>query len=251
MPQHPGGSFAYTVCPRDTLRLIAQRFHTTIYSIATMNPEIYLNPIYVGQVIYLTPEKEYRPISNFKSMDENIKTMEKLKEEFRSLWEQHVEWTRFVIASIVFGLPNLEAVTNRLLKNPKDFENMFLPYYGSEKSSKLTELLTNHLAIAAQLVKAAKAGNRDLTSKTEKNWYSNADEIAAFLGSINPYWPVDDWKSMLYKHLALTTDEAVNMLNKKYPEDVSTYDEIEKEALAMADMMENGVIRQFPNKFTN
>ncbi|MDD4439053.1 MAG: LysM peptidoglycan-binding domain-containing protein, partial [Tissierellia bacterium] len=32
---------------------------------------------------------------------------------------------------------------------------------------------------------------------------------------------------------------------------ISIYDEIEKQALAMADMMSNGIIRQFPNKFLN
>lgn len=83
------GSIMYTVKRGDTLRLIAQRFHTTIYAIATMNPEVYFNPVYVGQIIYLKPEKGYSPLSNFKFMSENIKTMEELKEEFRSLRENH------------------------------------------------------------------------------------------------------------------------------------------------------------------
>lgn len=251
MLQDSEGSIMYTVKQGDTLRLIAQHFYTTIYAITTMNPEVYLNPIYIGQVIYLKPGKSFSPLSNFKSMSENVKTMEEFKEEFRLLWEQHVEWTRFVITSIVFGLPNLDAVTKRLLKNPIDLEKMFIPYYGNETASKFAGLMTSHLAIAAQLVKAAKAGNKDLASKTERDWYDNADEIASFLGSINPYWSEDEWKRMLYKHLALTKDEAVNMLNKKYPEDISIYDEIEKQALAMADMMSNGIIRQFPNKFLN
>ncbi len=251
MLQNPEGLIMYTVKQGDTLRLIAQRFHTTIYAITAMNPEVHLNPIYIGQIIYLKPGRSYSPLSNFKSMSVNVKTMEELKEEFRLLWEQHVEWTRFVITSIVFGLQNLEAVAKRLLKNPIDLENLFVPYYGNEKASKLAGLMTSHLNIAAQLVNAAKAGNQDLASKTERDWYDNADEIANFLGSINPYWSEDEWKRMLYKHLALTKDEAVNMLNKKYSEDISVYDEIEKQALAMADLMSNGIIRQFPNKFLN
>lgn len=249
MPKRPVGSISYTINHGDTLRLIAQRFHTTIYEIATMNPDIYLKPIYVGQIIYLNPKDGYSTFANLNTMTEN-NSKEELKEDLRSLWEQHVEWTRFVITSIVFGLSNLDPVTNRLLRNPIDLENILLPYYGNEVSSRFADLMKNHLVIAAQLVKAAKAGNKDAASKAEKNWYINADEIAAFLGSINPYWSEEDWKRMLYEHLSLTKSEAVNMLNKKYTEDISTYNEIERQALAMADMMTNGIIRQFPNRFS-
>ena len=186
MPQRPVGSIPYTVNYGDSLRLIAQRFHTTTYEIATMNPDIYINPIYVGQIIYLKSKDGYSSFANINSMLENNNSKEELKEDLRLLWEQHVEWTRFVITSIVFGLPNLDPVTNRLLRNPIDLENILLPYYGNEVSSKLADLMKNHLAIAAQLVKVAKVGNKDAASKAEKNWYINADKIAAFLGSINP-----------------------------------------------------------------
>lgn len=43
--------------------------------------------------------------------------------------------------------------------------------------------------------------------------------------------------------------EAVNMLTRDYAAGIATYDEIEKQALKMADVMAAGIIRQFPNKF--
>ena len=46
----------------------------------------------------------------------------------------------------------------------------------------------------------------------EKNWYSNADEIAAFLSAANPNWPKADLKTMLDNHLNLTLSEAVATL---------------------------------------
>lgn len=110
-------------------------------------------------------------------------------------------------------------------------------------------MLTSHLVTAAQLVKAAKAGDNTAAANAEKSWYANADEIAAFLASINPYWSERDWREMLHTHLALTKSEAVDMLNKKYGDSVSTYDQIEIEALQMADMMKTGIIKQFPNLF--
>lgn len=78
---------------------------------------------------------------------------------FRLLWEQHVYWTRLVIQGIVFNLPDLEETTKRFLRNPADFARVFCRFYGKEIASEFERLLTDHLVIAAELVKAAKAGN--------------------------------------------------------------------------------------------
>lgn len=54
---------------------------------------------------------------------------------------------------------------------------------------------------------------------------------------------------MLHEHLALTKSEAVDMLTKNYSEGISIFDEIEKQALKMADVMTYSIVKQFPNKF--
>lgn len=172
-----------------------------------------------------------------------------LMNHIRMLWEQHVMWTRLVILSIVFDLPDVDLVTSRLLRNPIDFENVLKIYYGETGAARFAELFKSHLVIAAQLVKAAKAGDNQAATDAEKKWYANADEIAAFLGRINPYWSQADWRKMLYEHLALTKTEAVDMLNKDYSASIATYDKIERQALAMADMMAAGIIMQFSDAF--
>lgn len=55
---------------------------------------------------------------------------------------------------------------------------------------------------------------------------------------------------MLYDHLKLVKAEAVAILNKNYAESIKIYDEIEKQALEMADVMAEGIIKQFHYKFT-
>ncbi|HHZ13670.1 MAG TPA: acetylglutamate kinase [Clostridiales bacterium] len=172
-----------------------------------------------------------------------------LSNHLRLLWEQHVVWTRLTIISIVFSLPDVDLVTNRLLRNPKDFEALLRPLYGDRVASWFADLFTSHLVIAAELVNAAKAGDTRAAAEAEKRWYANADQIAAFLGSINPYWSVQQWKTMLHEHLALTKSEAVNMINGNYAESIALFDQIEKQALEMADVMTHGIIQQFPNYF--
>lgn len=168
-----------------------------------------------------------------------------LEDTFRMLWEQHVVWTRLTILSIIFGLPDENLVTNRLLRNPEDMGAVLKRFYGDKIATMFTELLKSHLVIAAQLVKAAKAGNSAAANDAEKRWYANADEIASFLAGINPYWSEEKWRDMLYTHLKLTKSEAVNILNKNYSEGISIFDEIEKQALGMADVMASGIASQF------
>ena len=82
-----------------------------------------------------------------------------------------------------------------------------------------------------------------------KAWYDNADEIASFLASINPNWSKEEWQRMYYEHLGLVKDEAVILLNQNYAQEGFIYDRLETQALEMADMMLEGITKQFPEQF--
>jgi phage terminase Nu1 subunit (DNA packaging protein) len=163
----------------------------------------------------------------------------------RKLWEQHVMWTRSFIISTAANLKDLDQVTKRLLRNPTDFANQLSKYYGNKKASDFEELLREHLLIAADLVNAAKAGRNNIVEEKRRKWYENADKIAAFLSSINPYWNEQQWKTMLHKHLEMTEREAVERLKGQFASDIMEYGNIEDQALMMADYMSQGIIRQF------
>lgn len=177
------------------------------------------------------------------------KSEAQLNQVLRNLWEQHVAWTRMTIISIVEGLADEKYVTARLLRNAPDMAAVFKKYYGERVAAKFNELLTDHLVIAAELVKAAKAGNQQAAANAEKRWYANADEIAEFLSSINPNWSKEEWTKMLHEHLKLTKDEAVYQLTGQYQQSIDTYDKIEKQALEMADVLTKGIVQQFPKMF--
>ncbi len=172
-----------------------------------------------------------------------------LNNMLRLLWEQHVWWTRSFIISVAANLPDLNVVTARLLRNPRDFQAALEPLYGPEIAAEFARLLTDHLTIAAELVQAAKAGDAARAADAERRWYLNADEIACFLARINPFWSAEEWRAMLHEHLALTKDEAVAYLTGKYEQSIQIFDQIELQALEMADVMTEGIVRQFPRRF--
>ncbi len=172
-----------------------------------------------------------------------------LKTNMRKLWEDHVTWTRNVILCLVDELPGADQAVKRLLHNQVDIGNAIKPYYGEEAGKKLTELLYQHITIAAEVVKAAKAGNTTTLNESNKRWYANADEISGFLSKANPNWALAEMKMMMNDHLKLTTDEAVQRIKKDYDADIIAYDKVHNEILKMSDMLADGITKQFPKKF--
>jgi hypothetical protein len=171
-------------------------------------------------------------------------------DEMRRLWEDHVTWTRLAIISLVGGTPDTDASVGRLLENQTDIGDAIKPFYGDAAGQELTRLLREHILVAADIIAAAKAGDNAGVADAQARWTTNADEIAAFLAAANPSsWELEEMKTMLHEHLRLTTDEAVARLQGDWAADVAAYDEIHIHALGMADMLSNGIIKQFPARF--
>jgi len=175
-----------------------------------------------------------------------------LRTDMRKLWEDHVTWTRLAIISLESGTPDTEATVARLLRNQADIGNAIKPYYGNAAGNTLTQLLRTHILIAADVIAAAKAGDKAKLADAQARWRSNANDIAALLASVNPrYWTAARMKAEMSKHLALTTQEAVARLQGRWAADVAAYDQVQHHILHMSDLLADGLVKQFPNRFEN
>ena len=172
-----------------------------------------------------------------------------LHTNMRKLWEDHITWTRNVICCLVDDLPGTDQAVKRLLKNQDDIGDAIKPVYGQDAGNRLSALLHDHITISADVVKAAKASDNAALDAANKKWFSNADDVSSFLSKANPNWKLDDMKKMMYDHLKLTTDEAVARIKKDYDADIVAYDKVHKEILEMSDMLSDGIVKQFPEKF--
>ncbi|MDZ5010679.1 glycosyltransferase, partial [Clostridium perfringens] len=56
-------------------------------------------------------------------------------------------------------------------------------------------------------------------------------------------------KDMLHKHLEFVTAQAVARLNKDWKADIEAYDKGQEHMIKFADVISNGIIKQFPEKF--
>lgn len=167
----------------------------------------------------------------------------------RKLWEDHITYTRNYIISALADLPDAKTVAQRLLKNQDDIGMAMKPYYGSDAGDKLSGLLKEHILIAADVVKAAKANQKDQVAEEQRRWSKNGQEIAAFLSGANPKWKKTDLEDMLQKHLDLTTGEVVSRLQKDWKTDIEFYDRGHEHMLMFSDALTDGIVQQFPARF--
>jgi hypothetical protein len=172
-----------------------------------------------------------------------------LRQDMRKLWTDHVVWTRDYIVAAVGNQPDEKAAASRLMKNQEDVGAAVAGFYGKAAGDTLTTLLKEHIAIAVDIIRFAKAGDKASQQQADAKWHSNAEEIADFLAKANPNWPRATLVGMMNVHLATTTDEVVARLTKNWDADVRAFDQVHDHILMMADALSDGIIRQFPDKF--
>jgi len=172
-----------------------------------------------------------------------------LHQDMRKLWTDHVVWTRDYIVAAVGDQPDASAAAARLMKNQEDIGAAVAGFYGKAAGDSLTTLLKEHISIAVDIIKFAKAGDKASQQQADAKWHRNAEAIADFLAKANPSWPRATLVSMMNTHLSTTTDEVVARLTKNWDADARAFDTVYDHILMMADALSDGIVKQFPVRF--
>jgi len=172
-----------------------------------------------------------------------------LKLDWRTLWVDHIIFTRSYIVSTLAGLGDQTSVTARLMRNQDDIGAAIAPDYGDAAGRRLATLLREHISIAAKVVAAAKAGDAAGLKRAQALWAANGEKMADFLSAANPWWKRKAVAEMLSDHLATTTAEVDARLTERWPADIENFDHLHAHMLMFADYLADGLVRQFPERF--
>lgn len=163
----------------------------------------------------------------------------------RRLWEDHITWTRLYIISAAEGLKDKDLTAQRLIKNQEDIGNAIKPFYGDAAGNRLTALLKEHILGAVKVIDAAKAKDDAKKAAAIEEWRKNGDEIAMLLSLANPeFWPAEEMKAEMRKHLDVTLEEAAARLEKRYADDIAQYDLVKDHIYHFADILSEGMTKK-------
>lgn len=224
----------HTVKEGDSLYMIARMHHMSLEEIMAMNPGMDPYNLKVGTEIVICDDAE--DMEHFMQMDAND-----LNNRMRLLWEQHIYWTRMLLISIAGDLNDINAVKDRLMRNPLDMANLFAEFVSNEEANRLEMLLRQHLQIGGDLMVALKNQNRPLAEQLNRQWYMNADEIALALANMNSNYDKEQIRQMLNRHLEMLARIIVERLAGNYQADIDVFDVMEMEILKLADYLAAGL----------
>lgn len=81
---------------------------------------------------------------------------------------------------------------------------------------------------------------------------ANGDSIAAFLSQANPRgFQREAMQTAIQMHLSLLLQEVTAQLKKDYAGSIAAFDESQRQGQQMADVLSDGIIKQFPSRFSN
>ena len=186
--------------------------------------------------------------TNGRSLAESVSSKpqeELLSAKMRTLWTDHIVFTRFYIVSALAGLKDKDTVAARLLENQDEIATIFKPYYGLTFSKDLAALLRAHINIAAEVVAAAQSGSEAAMRKAQARWSANGAEITALLSAANPHWEAKEIAAMLQDHLELTSKEVAARLAKDWAGDLKNFEDLQAHMLMFSDFLVAGLERQF------
>ena len=171
-----------------------------------------------------------------------------LRLSMRALWESRATFLRAYVVSAINNSKDVYEARDKLIKNAGDLGASIQPYYGYWARSILTGLLKKNVLLTAEVIKAAKAGNKNDLDWNKKMWYANAFALAGFF-YITRNQTKEDLTAMLYKHLDFTMSGIEAMLRKDEKKDLEYYGKDHAHMAMFSDILTDGIVKQFPDKF--
>ena len=260
----------HTIQAGDSLYKLSRQYHTTVTELILGNPGVNPYNLQIGMQLFICPGEGYvppqnpgggnmgggtgnpgggsmgggtgNPGSNNETESEREDSILRLNEDMRLAWLNHVYWTRMYLMSAVADNADQQAVEERLLETADEITDVFARYLPIATTRQLRNLLTEHIEIAGQIIQALKAKNMSDYEALVKEWYRNANQMAALFASHNPYFESRETRNMLLNHLDLTREEIEHQVNGEYEQSIDVFRDVEQQALALADYFARGLL---------
>lgn len=159
----------------------------------------------------------------------------------RNLWRDIATWSRAYMVSRMNNLKIAEEVFKRLYKIPQEFGNIMQYFIGYDNSVKFVQLLSQQIVLFRTLLDALIAGDANAVNQVVQQLYRLADERAAFMALINPFWNEIVMKNLIYTFYQYTFDEMTSFLSGNYAKDIEIYDRLLHHSDTMGDYFTQGL----------
>lgn len=163
------------------------------------------------------------------------------RDTLRKLFTDHADYTYMFINASLNGSDAAPGLLARLLSNQIDIGDYLGKFVGNDNGKAITRLLTEHIKLAGDVVKA-KIQNEDLVPSMTK-LFANADDVAKGLASIQESTLNYDKVLEEFTHHDQFVIDLINSYgDNEYVENLVIYDRYYCHMLKFSDMICHGLI---------
>jgi hypothetical protein len=166
----------------------------------------------------------------------------------RMLWRDLATWLRSYKVSLYGGVGNTDELSQRLFRVPLEYGNILKVFFGDQTTEQLINLLTQYIATLQSIFIAQFNNDIDEINKQTQQAYQIINTTAALLASINPYWTLSEWVTLLSLFTSLQIDESTTFLTKDYTRNNDIFDRILSFTNIMGDYFSEGITNYFALK---
>ncbi len=163
----------------------------------------------------------------------------------RELWLELAMWRRAYLISYAANFGDLDLVGQRLYDSSKNLGDILKVFFGVYASGRIQTLLNEQIAISLEILNAESQKDPPTVDEATARLYQNADQLAAYLAQINPYWSEEEWKRLLYEYYENLILQMVLVFAGRYDEAIKLFEGLEDQTLNIADYMAKGIIYYF------
>jgi hypothetical protein len=170
-----------------------------------------------------------------------------LKEVLRVLFTDHAIYTANLIQENLPTLsPAADAMTTRVLRNPKDISNLLSKIIGPNLAKDIENLFTEHLKLAAGAIKVLREGTPTELNNAINKLYENGDQVASALHTINRVRiPLEEVQQMMKTHNIFVLELASLRKQGRWEEYIKKYDAYYAHILKLSDAIYHGLATPF------
>ncbi len=159
----------------------------------------------------------------------------------RIFWRRLTIWTRIYIISRYLGIGTAEESFGRLYLENLDFGDMLRILFTRSISDQYSQLLNQFSIGLRELITSLLQDDLDAARQNIDRLLQNADQRAAFLASINPYFNEAEWRDLLRRYLQDTIQEANLFASEDYRMDIEYFDRLTELSNTIGDAFAQGL----------
>jgi len=163
--------------------------------------------------------------------------------DIRMFWFDLIDWVRALMLSKYNDVGNEDEVYARLQQVVAEYVNNLNEFFGETPgANELQVELNAYVSLIDSLITAQKAGNTEEIDRITRQLYQNADERAASVSSINPFWDENEWRTRLYNNLRSTLEESTMFLTGDYARNLDIFSTLMDQAESSSDYFAQGLL---------